>query len=196
MMEGNTLFPVFIKLHTLQTLLVGAGPIGLEKLTTLLSNSPLAQIKIVASEIIPEVEELSRDLPNVQIQQKAFEVQDLDDVNLVIAATNNDTLNLEIRAAAKERKLLVNFADKPALCDFYLGSVVKKGDLKIAISTNGKSPTVAKRLKELLNESLPEDIDLALQQMAALRLTLEGDFAEKVRVLNEVTSVLIENKKQ
>lgn len=196
MMEGNTLFPVFIKLHTLQTLLVGAGPIGLEKLTTLLSNSPLAQIKIVALEIIPEVEELSRDLPNVQIQQKAFEVQDLDDVNLVIAATNNDTLNLEIRAAAKERKLLVNFADKPALCDFYLGSVVKKGDLKIAISTNGKSPTVAKRLKELLNESLPEDIDLALQQMAALRLTLEGDFAEKVRVLNEVTSVLIENKKQ
>lgn len=195
-MEGNTLFPVFIKLHTLQTLLVGAGPIGLEKLTTLLSNSPLAQIKIVALEIIPEVEELSRDLPNVQIQQKAFEVQDLDDVNLVIAATNNDTLNLEIRAAAKERKLLVNFADKPALCDFYLGSVVKKGDLKIAISTNGKSPTVAKRLKELLNESLPEDIDLALQQMAALRLTLEGDFAEKVRVLNEVTSVLIENKKQ
>lgn len=195
-MEGNTLFPVFIKLHTLQTLLVGAGPIGLEKLTTLLSNSPLAQIKIVALEIIPEVEELSRDLPYVQIQQKAFEVQDLDDVNLVIAATNNDTLNLEIRAAAKERKLLVNFADKPALCDFYLGSVVKKGDLKIAISTNGKSPTVAKRLKELLNESLPEDIDLALQQMAALRLTLEGDFAEKVRVLNEVTSVLIENKKQ
>ena len=195
-MEGNTLFPVFIKLHTLQTLLIGAGPIGLEKLTTLLSNSPLTRIKIVALEIIPEVEELSRDLPNVQIQQKAFEVQDLNDVNLVIAATNNDTLNLEIRAAAKERKLLVNFADKPALCDFYLGSVVKKGDLKIAISTNGKSPTVAKRLKELLNESLPEDIDLALQQMAALRLTLEGDFAEKVRVLNEVTSVLIENKKQ
>jgi siroheme synthase-like protein len=195
-MEGNTLFPVFIKLHTLQTLLVGAGPIGLEKLTTLLSNSPLAQIKIVALEIIPEVEALSRDFPNVHLHQKAFEIQDLDDVHLVIAATNNDKLNLEIRAAAKERKLLVNFADKPALCDFYLGSVVKKGDLKIAISTNGKSPTVAKRLKELLNESLPDDIDLALQQMAALRLTLEGDFAEKVRVLNEVTSVLIENKKQ
>jgi len=114
---------------------------------------------------------------------------------LVIAATNNEALNLEIRAAAKARKLLVNFADKPALCDFYLGSVVKKGDLKIAISTNGKSPTVAKRLKELLNESLPDDIDKALQQMAALRLTLEGDFADKVRVLNEVTSVLIENKK-
>jgi siroheme synthase-like protein len=195
-MEGNTLFPVFIKLHMLQTLLVGAGPIGLEKLSALLSNSPLAQIKIVALEIIPEVEELSRNFANVRLHKKAFEVQDMDGVNLVMAATNNELLNFEIRAAAHERKLLVNFADKPALCDFYLGSVVKKGDLKIAISTNGKSPTVAKRLKELLHESLPDDIDTALQQMAALRLTLEGDFAEKVRVLNEVTSVLIENKKK
>ena len=196
MMEGNTLFPVFIKLQTLRTLLVGAGPVGLEKLSALLSNSPSAQIKVVALEVIPEVAALCREFPNVQLHQKAFEEQDLDDVNLVMAATNNESLNQEIRSLASVRKLLVNFADKPALCDFYLGSVVKKGDLKIAISTNGKSPTVAKRLKELLNESLPEDIDLALQQMAALRLTLEGDFAEKVRVLNEVTSVLIENKKQ
>ena len=196
MMEGNILFPVFLKLHTLHTLVVGAGPIGLEKLNTLISNSPMASIKVVALEVIPEVQEISQHFPNVSIHKKAFEVQDLDDVNLVIAATNNEALNLEIRAAAKARKLLVNFADKPALCDFYLGSVVKKGDLKIAISTNGKSPTVAKRLKELLNESLPDDIDKALQQMAALRLTLEGDFADKVRVLNEVTSVLIENKKQ
>lgn len=196
MMEGNILFPVFLKLHTLHTLVVGAGPIGLEKLNTLISNSPTASIKVVALEVIPEVEEISQHFPNVSIHHKAFEVQDLDDVNLVIAATNNEALNLEIRAAAKARKLLVNFADKPSLCDFYLGSVVKKGDLKIAISTNGKSPTVAKRLKELLHESLPDDIDKALQQMAALRLTLEGDFADKVRVLNEVTSVLIENKKQ
>ena len=195
MMEGNILFPVFLKLHTLHTLVVGAGPIGLEKLNTLISNSPTASIKVVALEVIPELQEISQHFPNVSIHQKAFEVHDLDDVNLVIAATNNEALNLEIRAAAKARKLLVNFADKPALCDFYLGSVVKKGDLKIAISTNGKSPTVAKRLKELLNESLPDDIDKALQQMAALRLTLEGDFADKVRVLNEVTSVLIENKK-
>jgi len=195
-MEGNILFPVFLKLHTLHTLVVGAGPIGLEKLNTLISNSPSASIKVVALEIIPEVHGISQQFPNVLLQQKAFEEHDLDDVDLVIAATNNEALNLEIRAAAKARKLLVNFADKPALCDFYLGAVVKKGDLKIAISTNGKSPTVAKRLKELLNESLPEDIDKALQQMAALRLTLEGDFADKVRVLNEVTSVLIENKKQ
>jgi uncharacterized membrane protein YfcA len=85
-------------------------------------------------------------------------------------------------------------ADKPELCDFYLGSIVKKGDLKLAISTNGKSPTVAKRLKEVLNESLPDELDATLQQMSALRETLSGDFADKVKQLNSVTSVLVEPK--
>jgi len=89
---------------------------------------------------------------------------------------------------------LVNIADKPALCDFYLGSIVQKGDLKLAISTNGKSPTVAKRLKEVLNESLPAEIDTTLQQIAELRKTLSGDFTDKVKKLNEVTAVLVDKK--
>jgi uncharacterized membrane protein YfcA len=71
---------------------------------------------------------------------------------------------------------------------------VQKGDLKLAISTNGKSPTVAKRLKEVLNESLPAELDITLQQMSELRNTLEGDFADKVKKLNSVTSVLVEPK--
>ena len=113
---------------------------------------------------------------------------------MVIAATNNSELNKFVRQAAHDRKLLINVADKPDLCDFYLGSIVQKGDLKIAISTNGKSPTVAKRLKEVLNEALPAELDTTLQQMSALRNTLSGDFAFKVRKLNKVTSVLVEPK--
>lgn len=85
-------------------------------------------------------------------------------------------------------------ADKPELCDFYLGSIVQKGDLKIAISTNGKSPTIAKRLKEVLNEGLPAELDNTLQQMSHLRNSLNGDFAYKVKKLNEVTSILVEPK--
>ena len=65
-------------------------------------------------------------------------------------------MSSQIRDEAKSRGKLVNVADKPELCDFYLSSVVKKGDLKIAISTNGKSPTTAKRLKEVLQEALPD----------------------------------------
>ena len=193
-MEGNELFPVFLKLNTLHTLLVGAGPVGLEKLNALLANSPEAKITIVAQEVLPEVSAIANAASNVVIYQRAFAEEDLDDVELVMAATNNEQLNAQIKLLAKKKKLLVNFADKPALCDFYLGSVVKKGDLKIAISTNGKSPTIAKRLKEILNESLPQEIDTTLQQMSALRNKLEGDFASKVRKLNEVTAVLVEDK--
>jgi uncharacterized protein len=119
---------------------------------------------------------------------------DLNNADIVVAATNDHTLNTYIRESAHERKLLVNVADKPELCDFYLGSIVQKGDLKLAISTNGKSPTVAKRLKEVLNESLPEELDITLQQINELRNSLSGDFAYKVKRLNEVTSVLVDKK--
>lgn len=192
-MEGNELFPVFIKLHSIHTLLIGAGPVGLEKLTALLVNSPSAKVSIVALQVIPELRSFAGNYPNVTIFEKGYEAEDLTDVSLVIAATNDDMLNLQIQMDAKQRNLLVNFADKPSLCDFYLGSIVKKGDLKIAISTNGKSPTVAKRLKELLNESLPAELDITLQQMAALRNKIGGDFAYKVKKLNEVTSSLVED---
>ena len=100
-------------------------------------------------------------------------------------------LNEEIRGLARERHLLINVADKPELCDFYLGSIVKKGDLKIGISTNGKSPTIAKRLKELFQNNLPDDLDLTLQQMNQFRNTLNGDFAHKVNELNKATAILI-----
>jgi uncharacterized protein len=193
-MEGNQLFPVFIKLNTIQTVLIGAGPIGLEKLSALLNNSPEAKVTVIGLEILPELAELVSRYESVKVVQKAFEPSDLDGADLIVAATNNTTLNDEIRLLANERNLLANFADKPDLCNFYLGSVVKKGDLKIAISTNGKSPTIAKRLKEVLTDSLPNELNDTLQQMEALRNTLNGDFASKVKKLNEVTSLLIEDK--
>uniref|UniRef100_F4C3X4 Probable membrane transporter protein n=1 Tax=Sphingobacterium sp. (strain 21) TaxID=743722 RepID=F4C3X4_SPHS2 len=188
---GNQLFPVFLKLNDLHTLVIGGGPVALEKLQALLGNSPQVKVKLVAKEIIPEVYQFAETHTQLQIFQKAFEPTDMDVVQLIVAATNNNELNAEIRKAAHERKLLVNIADKPSLCDFYLGSVVKKGDLKIAISTNGKSPTIAKRLKEVLAESIPDEIDQTLQQMSALRGKLKGDFSDKVKKLNAVTATLV-----
>jgi siroheme synthase-like protein len=193
-MEGNQLFPVFIKLNTIHTILVGAGPVGLEKLTAILGNSPDARITVIGLEILPELQELADKHEGVTVLQKEFVAADLDGADLVVAATNNELLNQEIRIQADQRNLLVNFADKPDLCNFYLGSIVKKGDLKIAISTNGKSPTIAKRLKEVLNDSLPDELNDTLQQMEALRNTLNGDFASKVKKLNEVTSLLVTEK--
>lgn len=190
-MEGNQLFPVFIKLNELHTLVIGAGPVGLEKLTALLNNSKRARITVVAETVITEVSDLVAAYPSVTILQKSFEPADLDGINFVIAATNNNVLNEQIKLEANQRNLLVNVADKPELCDFYLGSIVQKGDLKIAISTNGKSPTIAKRLKEVLTESLPNGLAITLKQMQILRNMLKGDFNSKVERLNEVTEILM-----
>ncbi|CAM3995921.1 TSUP family transporter [Mucilaginibacter galii] len=192
--QGNQLFPVFLKLNQLHTVLIGGGNVGLEKLTALLQNSEQATVSIVAEQILPEIYELTANHPQIKITQKSFSENDLDNADIVIAATANNVLNEQIRQAAHARKLLINVADKPALCDFYLGSIVKKGDLKIAISTNGKSPTVAKRLKQVLAENLPNELDTTLQQISALRNTLTGDFASKVIALNKVTASLVDPK--
>jgi uncharacterized protein len=191
---GNQLFPVFLKLNNLHTVLVGGGNVGLEKLTAILNNSQKANVTVISKTFLPEIHELAAQYPGLTIVQKSFTDNDLDTAEVVIAATNDSELNKYVRQSAHDRKLLINVADKPELCDFYLGSIVKKGDLKLAISTNGKSPTVAKRLKEVLSESLPDELDTTLQQMSELRNTLSGDFADKVKRLNSVTSVLVEPK--
>lgn len=193
--DTNELFPVFLKLNELHTVLIGAGTIGLEKLTAVLNNSPQAKVTVIANSFLPEIHELAGSNPQVTILQKTFVDTDLDDADIVIAATGQPELNDYIRQSARDRKLLVNIADKPALCDFYLGSIVQKGNLKIAISTNGKSPTVAKRIKEVLNEGIPNEIDQTLTQVNLLRNSLKGDFSEKVRQLNKLTAVLVEAKK-
>jgi siroheme synthase-like protein len=190
----NPLFPVFLKLNELHTVLIGAGNVGLEKLTAILHNSPDARVTVIALSILEDIHVLAAEYKGVKIIQKSFSDSDLNNADLVIAATNDSELNNFVRQSAHERKLLINVADKPDLCDFYLSSIVQKGDLKIAISTNGKSPTIAKRLKEVLNEGLPDELDNTLQQMSELRNSLNGDFAYKVRKLNEVTSVLVAPK--
>ncbi|RYD93178.1 MAG: siroheme synthase [Sphingobacteriales bacterium] len=194
--KGNQLFPVFIKLNYLHLVLIGAGKVGLEKLTAVLGNSPFTKVTVIAKEIIPEMHTLASEHDGVTIINKAFTEYDLDGADVVMAATNDNELNVYIRQAAHDRKLLINVADKPELCDFYLGSVVQKGNLKIAISTNGKSPTIAKRIKEYLNQEIPDEIDDTLQQMSELRNSLNGDFAYKVKQLNEATAVLTEPKVQ
>jgi siroheme synthase-like protein len=192
--EGNQLFPVFLKLNELHTVLIGAGNVGLEKLNAILNNSPLAKVTVIAEVVSHEVYALAAKYKQVTINERLFTESDLEGANLVVVATGNESLNNYIREVAHQHNLLLNVADKPSLCDFYLGSIVQKGDLKVAISTNGKSPTVAKRLKEVLNDNLPDELDTTLQQMSQLRNTLTGDFADKVKKLNEVTSILVEPK--
>ena len=190
----NTLFPIFLKLEQLDTLLVGAGKVGLEKLQALLTNAPLARIDIVATEACEEVRKLAAAIPTLRLVERSFEDEDLEGRDLVVVAVNSKETSRTIRALAKERKILVNVADTPELCDFYLGSIVRKGHLKVAISTNGQSPTAAKRLKEVLQEALPDELNGVITNLHTIRNRLGGDFAGKVRHLNALTQVLVEDE--
>ncbi len=190
----NHLFPVFLKLEELRLLIIGGGNVGLEKLSAVVHNAPATKITLVAIAITDAVREFATRHKNIRLQEKAFEVSDLENIDLVILAINDKEESKRIREQVKQKGLLVNVADKPELCDFYLGSIVKKGNLKIAISTNGKSPTIAKRLKETFDETLPNELDDVLNNMSAIRNSLNGDFAEKVNELNKITGVLASKK--
>ena len=188
MEERNNLFPVFLKLEELDTLIVGGGNVGLEKLGALLKSSPGARVTVVASVIRDEVRELASSAPHVRLIERSFRVRDLQSKDLVLLATDDQQLHTRIRNLARRKRLLVNVADTPGLCDFYLGSVVTKGNLKLGISTNGKSPTIAKRIREYLEETIPENTDDLLRNMQAIRERMKGDFAEKVKMLNDITA--------
>ncbi|GAB3168111.1 precorrin-2 dehydrogenase/sirohydrochlorin ferrochelatase family protein [Telluribacter humicola] len=189
----NNLFPIFLKLNNedLHTLIVGGGYVGLEKITAVLDNAPEATITLVAPEIRDEIRTIASEKPRVTLIERRFEDYDLDEKDLVIVATNDKEENKRIKAVARSRHILANVADTPDYCDFYLSSVVKKGNLKVAISTNGMSPTLAKRLREVLTEALPDDLETAMQQLREVRELLRGDFAYKVEELNRITEVLV-----
>jgi siroheme synthase-like protein len=189
--EQNRLFPVFLKLENLNLLIVGGGYVGFEKLNAVLQNAPLARVTVLAREINENIRQLAAGHKRVLLVEKQYEASDVaDDFDLVIAAVNDPLLSKLVQQDAKIKRKLVNVADKPQLCDFYLGSIVQKGSVKIAISTNGKSPTVAKRLREVLEDLLPEEMESLLNNISAIRETLQGDFNEKVKHLNELTKSL------
>ena len=192
-MEQNPLYPIFLKLHQLDLLIVGAGQVGYEKLSFILKSSPEANITMVAPWVSPEVTALlERGDFNVTIINKEFEPADVIGRDLIIAATDITDLNKEVQRIAKANKILVNVADTPALCDFYLGSIVTRGNLKVAISSNGKSPTFTKRFRQVLEEVLPKDTGAILENLKVIRDRLKGDFDYKVKKLNVLTATLVE----
>ncbi|HMO62823.1 MAG TPA: bifunctional precorrin-2 dehydrogenase/sirohydrochlorin ferrochelatase [Ferruginibacter sp.] len=190
--EANNLFPVFLKLEQLSLLIVGGGYVGMEKLQAVVQNAPKTPIKLVATVISDEIKALAAAYNNITLIEKPYAPGDIDEADIVIAALNDPQVSTQVSRDAKQKGKLVNVADKPELCDFYLGSVVRKGSVKIAISTNGKSPTIAKRLKEIISDLLPDELEQLLNQMQAVRNNIKGDFEEKVRRLNALTQSLVE----
>ena len=191
--ELNPLYPVFLKAHELEFLIVGGGYVALEKMEFLFKSSPLAKVTLVAPFLREETLNFIKDKP-VQVIKRKFKLDDLHGKKIVIATTDVPETNKKVQEACNRRQILVNVADTPELCDFYMGGIVTKGNLKIGISTNGKSPTLAKRIRQFLEHILPQEIDELLDTLHNYRETLKGDFESKVIEMNKRTKLLLKNK--
>ena len=192
-MERNNLYPIFLKTGSLNVLIVGGGNVAEEKLSFLTKSSPDARISMVSPMFRENTLELARNF-NVEIITSTYNIEFLKGKHLVIATTDRPEINIQVYNDCRSLDTLVNVADNPPYCDFYMGSIVTKGNVKIAISTNGKSPTTAKRLRQYFEDVIPEDISRMVQNLNAYRKTIKGDFEQKVSKMNEVTKNLISNK--
>ncbi|WP_224483908.1 precorrin-2 dehydrogenase/sirohydrochlorin ferrochelatase family protein [Robertkochia aurantiaca] len=188
-MKQNQLYPVFLKLDKMETLIVGGGNVALEKLQFILRSSPQARITLVAPEFRDETLEWARKF-NLKIIRDHYYPLYLKEKQLVIATTDQPEVNKKVYNDCRRLGIWVNVADNPPLCDFYMGGIVTRGNLKIAISTNGQSPTVAKRLRQFFEQILPDDIDELIRNLHEYRDTLKADFAFRVAELNRITKSL------
>lgn len=145
----TNLFPMFLKLSGKQVLIVGAGKVGEPKIAGLLDTG--AQIRVVALEASPAVREWAR-AGKIELELRAFTPDDLEGAFLAVVATASRTLNERIYQEAHRRRILCNVVDVPDLCDFYYPSVVRRGDLQIAVSTAGQSPSLAQKIRQQLEK--------------------------------------------
>lgn len=145
------LFPLFLKLHGRRSLVVGAGPVAASKLAGLLAAG--ANVTVVAPEVCAAIRDAG-----VRVEQRGFEESDLDDVWYVVAAATPD-VNARVARAAGSRRIFVNAVDDPPNASAYLGGVIRRGGVTIAISTSGDAPALAGLLREGIDALLPQDLN-------------------------------------
>jgi len=162
-------YPVYLDIKDRDCLVIGGGSVGTRKVMTLLACG--AKVTVVSIDVTEKLKELS-DSGVIQLKERDFQTSDLDDRFLVIGATDNQKLNFNIHAEAERRGLLCNIADRPKACNFILPSIVNRGDLIIAISTSGKSPAFAKKLRKHLEKEFGEEYAKFLNLMGAIRQKL------------------------
>lgn len=161
-----SLLPIFLKLDNRPGLLVGAGTVALDKIGSLLQTG--LRLRVIAPQAHQEILRLAAD-GKLEYISRAFEESDLDGNFLVIAATDDPQVNAAVYQGALARNILCNSVDDIPNCDFFFGSVVRRGGLQIAISTAGESPAFAQRLRREIDEQLPTDLGPWLAEIGELR---------------------------
>ena len=183
---ASTLFPMFLKLAGRPCLVVGAGEMGESKILGLLETG--ARIRVVALEASPAVRSWARD-GKIDLELRAFSPSGLDGVFLVVAATASRPLNERIFDEAKKRNVLCNVVDVPDLCDFFYPAVVRRGDLQIAISTAGQSPSLAQKIRQQLEQQFGPGYAAWVAELGATRKLILASDLDRERKLDLLHSL-------
>jgi precorrin-2 dehydrogenase / sirohydrochlorin ferrochelatase len=159
-------YPVNLDIRNRKCLVVGGGDVGTRKVMTLLDCG--AKVVVVSPDVNEKIEELSNK-GLIKLQRRGFKPTDLDKMFLVIGATDNPELNRHIHNEAEGLGMLCNIADRPEVCNFILPAIVNRGDLIIAISTSGKSPAFAKKMRKDLEKKFGTEYAEFLTLMGGIR---------------------------
>jgi len=159
-------YPVNLNLQNVSCLVVGGGQVGERKILTLLSCG--ARVYLISRNLTPTLKDEVGQGRVIWLAQE-YESRFLQDKFLIIGATDDQELNERISREARERGILCNIADNPPLCDFILPSLVRRGDLSIAISTGGKSPALAKKIRRNLDQEFPESYGPYVELLGLVR---------------------------
>jgi len=177
---------MFVKLTGRQVLVVGAGKVGEPKIGGLLETG--ARIRVVALEATPAVREWARS-GEIELELRAFANDDLQGAFLVVAATAARTLNERIYREAQKLGVLCNVVDVPDLCDFFYPSIVRRGDLQIAVSTAGKSPSLAQKIRQQLEKQFGPAYAAWLAELGETRKLILASGLDKERKLDLLHSL-------
>lgn len=184
----NRLYPIFLKLNGRQCLVVGGGDVAKRKILSLMESGAL--VRSISLKFDTTLVELSKENERLTLVEKQFEESDLKGASLVIAATNNESVNKDIFNKASLLGLLINVVDRPELCNFYVPSSFTRGDLKIAVSTDGKCPALAKKIREDLERQYGGSYALLLECLAKVREELmkkyPSDQKKRSGILNKI----------
>jgi precorrin-2 dehydrogenase len=182
----TSLFPMFLKLKGKRCLVVGAGNVGEPKIESLHGTG--AQVRVVALQASPAVREWAR-AGKIELELRAFTADDLRDVFLAVVATSSRTLNERIYHEAQVRGVLCNVVDVPDLCDFFYPSVVRRGDLQIAVSTAGQSPSLAQKIRQQLEKQFGPGYAAWVAELGETRKLILASPLEKQQKLDLLHSL-------
>ena len=175
----TNLFPMFVKLAGKQCLVVGAGKVGEPKIGGLIDTG--ASVHVVAIAASGQVREWA-DAGKIELELRSFSENDLDGKFLAVAATASESLNKLIYREAQRRGVLCNVVDVPEYCDFFYPAVVRRGDLQIAISTAGQSPSLAQKIRKQLERQFGEGYAAWVEQLGETRrLILASDLDQEAK---------------